>query len=214
MSKQAKQDQLWYKFLAGFIYEYESLSASGNETIRFHMESVLNKFDNLANNPAIQGKEPSVLPVTDYLIEAIKREFNRNETPIFQALKEAMGKLSWEYGYDELPEDLKNKYGFCEIIGPNGNLYSEKIISGLMLLAPGCHYPNHKHDNLEKSYICLSGEVSVNNCGVFRTNSLIYTAPGEIHKFTTGKFYSCLLLFSLIGNPEDLKKLSVDFQIN
>lgn len=212
MSKHVKQDLLWYKFLAGFIYEYESLSASGNENIRLHMESVLNSLDNLANNPIIQKKEPSTLPVTTYLKETIKRELNKNETPIFQALKEAIGMLSWKYGHNSLPEDLKTKYGFCEIIGPNGNLYSEQIISGFMLLAPGCHYPNHKNDNTEESYICLSGEVSVNNSGVFRTNSLIYAAPGEMHKLTTGKFYSCLLLFSCIGNPIDLKNYQRVFQ--
>ncbi|MFO8236609.1 MAG: dimethylsulfonioproprionate lyase family protein [Bacteroidales bacterium] len=212
MPKYPKQDLIWYKFLAGFIYEYESLSASGNETIRIHMENVLNKLDNLANDPLVQRKEPATLPVVSYLKEAIIREIDRNNTPIFQAIKEIRKNLSWEYGYNKMPEDLKTKYGYCEIIGPNGNLYSDQIISGIMLLAPGCHYPNHKHENIEESYICLSGEVSVNNTGVFRTNSLIYTAPGELHQLTTGKFYSCLLLFSWVGTPEVLSNYKLTFK--
>ena len=42
-------------------------------------------------------------------------------------------------------------------MGLQGPIQAEGLILGLVLFAPGTTYPQHRHDEIEESYISLSG---------------------------------------------------------
>ena len=73
--------------------------------------------------------------------------------------------MSQDFG----PEFLE-RYGWTELIGNRGIIYSNRIACGFLLLGPEIEYPSHRHEAKEV-YIPLTGRTQwkYNNDGwVFR----------------------------------------------
>lgn len=212
MNKKLKNSH-WTKLFAAFKFIYETASSSGNLTINNHLEDLIHGLSKTMENLTIQKKEPEKKPVCAFLQQAIHNGMEFSEAPLLKCIADVKKLLTWQYGYeDEMPEDLKQKYAYSEIIGPHGNIYSEHLITGFVLLGPACYYPKHKHTDIEESYVCLSGEVSVNNTGIFKPESIVYIPPATTHELTTGKIYPCLLAYAWMAEPEVLNNFRMTLE--
>lgn len=67
-------------------------------------------------------------------------------------------RLSWRqtYARGQLGSDMRNGYGWTELVGADGLVASAAVSAGLLLLGPHVHYPEHHHPALEH-YLPLSG---------------------------------------------------------
>jgi dimethylpropiothetin dethiomethylase len=106
---------------------------------------------------------------------------------------------------------LARKYAYAELMGPNGPVMSDKLILGIVLFAPKCTYPEHSHDGISESYICLSGSISDGNYSVFMPGSLLFNPPKRAHRVTTGDFEPTLLAYAWVGEPDKLAHQKMDF---
>jgi dimethylpropiothetin dethiomethylase len=116
-----------------------------------------------------------------------------------RALREVKDELHWEYGYERVPKALARKYAYCEILGPQGPIQCDRLILGFVLFAPNTTYPQHSHEDIEESYVSVSGAWSENNKAVYAPGSLIFNQPGDEHRITTGDRDPCLLAYAWIG---------------
>jgi len=190
---------------------YNRLDSSEKETKR-HILSVRNTLSSLIEiPPPATNKKPELKPVCRYLERAI----NTGRTGPFSTLCETLGPVSpdlgWEYGYETMPDHLYDSYAYTEIAGPKGSMYSENIAFGLVLLAPGCHYPEHRHPVIEESYLCISGSVTQNNDNVLTAGDFLYNPPGYIHSFIVNSIAACLLVYFWSADPEGLQDNSMKF---
>ena len=121
-----------------------------------------------------------------------------------RALREVKDSLSWEYGYEKVSKSLGQKYAYCEILGPQGPVQCDTLILGFVLFAPNTTYPQHSHQDIEESYVSISGAWSENNTAVYAPGSLIFNRPGDEHRITTGDRDPCLLAYAWVGPGERL----------
>ena len=94
--------------------------------------------------------------------------------------------LTWEYGYQKVPRELAKRYAYCEMMGPQGPIQAEGLILGLVLFAPGTTYPQHRHDEIEVSYLSLAEAWSENDNAVYAPGSLILNRSTQHHRITVG----------------------------
>ena len=143
--------------------------------------------------------EPARLPVVDWLGRALDRGRQTPTASLVDTIDRVQHQLAWRYGYDRVPRSLQGKYAFAELMGPKGPVVSERLILGLVLLAPGCTYPSHAHDGITESYICLSGTLSgtdyTGGTGTDRRNSC--EDPGSAGSYLDAG--TCP--FSLLADP-------------
>ena len=73
-------------------------------------------------------------------------------------IQHAAGSLTWRQSYDarQVCAHFLENYGWAEIVGLTGELASERVACGLLLLGPRTHYPPHQHE-AEEIYVPLSG---------------------------------------------------------
>ena len=109
--------------------------------------------------------------------------------------------LTWEYVYQKVPRELAKSYAYCEMMGPQGPIQAEGLILGLVLFAPGTTYPQHRHDEIEESYISLAGAWSENDNAFYAPGSLILNRSTQHHRITVGIREPCLLAYAWIGPP-------------
>jgi dimethylpropiothetin dethiomethylase len=119
--------------------------------------------------------------------------------------------LTWKYGYERMRPGLARKYAYAELMGPGGPVISNNLILGVVLFAPKCTYPEHSHDGISESYICLSGSISDSNYSVFNPGSLLFNPPRRAHRMTTGDFEPTLLAYAWTGEPDKLAHQKMDF---
>ena len=131
--------------------------------------------------------------------------------PVVRVLTRVSGQLTWRYGYERMHKSLARKYAYAELMGPNGPVLSKNVILGLVLFGPKCTYPEHSHDGISESYICLSGSVSDSNYSVFTPGSLFFNPPEKAHRMTTGDFEPTLLAYAWTGTPEKLANQRMSF---
>ncbi len=113
-------------------------------------------------------------------------------------------KLYWQYGYKEVSEEMAEKYAYAELIGPDGPMISSKIIIGLVLLGPDFIYPEHSHNQIEESYIFLSGKTIYNNRIVFGEGSFVFNQTGQKHELKTTVESPSLILYAWTGKRKVL----------
>ena len=89
-------------------------------------------------------------------------------------------------------------------MAPQGPIQAEGFILGLVLFAPGTTYPQHRHDEIEESYISLAEAWSENDNAVYALGSLILNRSTQHHRITVGIRKPCLLAYAWIGPPERL----------
>ena len=119
--------------------------------------------------------------------------------------------LTWEYGYKRVPKTLARKYAYCEVLGPQGPVKSDRMILGFVLFAPNTTYPQHSHSDIEESYVSIAGAWSENELAVYAPGSLILNKPGEEHRITTGQYDPCLLAYAWIGPDDRLAQPGMKF---
>ena len=148
---------------------------------------------------------PPLLSVGDLSVT-----FRTRAGPV-KALERVSHLLTWEYGYEKVPKTLARKYAYCEVLGPQGPVVTDRLILGFVLFAPNTTYPQHHHKEIEESYISISGNWSENDQAVYAPGSLILNRSGDNHRITTGERDPCLLAYAWIGSAEKLTKPGMNF---
>jgi len=198
------------------LHEWEMLyrhgSAGGSKAIRGHRKRVRDTLSALIDtNPAVVDRAPATLPVTAHLPRAFDLG-SRNSLPgLCRAMERVSPLLTWEYGYTRVPRALAQKYGYCEVLGPQGPVKSDRLILGFVLFAPNTTYPQHSHKDIEESYISMAGAWSENELAVYAPGSLILNKSGEEHRITTGQSDPCLLAYAWIGPNDRLAEPGMKF---
>ncbi|MAY47469.1 MAG: dimethlysulfonioproprionate lyase DddL [Rhodobacteraceae bacterium] len=195
----------WLYLLREFETLYRYGSAGGSKSIRSHRKKVRDALSSMiANNPPVLYRMPDSKPVTAHFSRALDLGERGSMQGMARALREVRSELCWQYGYAKLPRTLAQKYAFCEITGPMGPVQSERLVLGFVLFAPSTTYPQHSHNDIEESYISISGAWSENDAAVYSPGSLILNKPGDEHRITTGEPDPCLLAYAWIGSQERL----------
>ncbi|MCO6188132.1 dimethylsulfonioproprionate lyase family protein [Rhizobium sp. L1K21] len=202
----------WRYLLHEFELLYRHGSAGGSKAIRTHRKRVRDTLSAVIDaNPEIVFSEPEQKPVTAHLGRAFDLAARNGLYGISRALERLSPQLTWQYGYKSVPKALARKYAFCDILGPGGPVKSERLTLGFVLFAPNTVYPQHSHQDIEESYISVSGAWSENEQAVYAPGSLILNRPGEEHRITTGEFDPCLLAYAWIGPGERLAEPGMKF---
>ena len=193
------------------LREFEALyrfgSAGGSKVIRSHRKRVRETLSRvLAADPELVWRGAETKPVVAHFGRALDLGDRTDMRPMARALRAVRPRLAWEYGYETMPAALARNYAYCEVLGPRGPVPCAGLILGFVLFAPRTTYPQHAHDDIEESYISVSGAWSENNAAVYAPGSLILNRPGEAHRITTGETNPCLLAYAWIGPPEELAK--------
>jgi dimethylpropiothetin dethiomethylase len=184
---------------------YRFLPAGGSDKIAGHQRKVREAISRLLKSNATVHTQPRAeKPVTAHLRRALDEGRQGVLAPAVRALDAISENLSWQWGYETVPKGLQDSYAYAEIAGPNGPIYSEEIILGVVLFGPNCTYPAHAHKGITESYVCLSGAVSENHQGVYVPGSMIFNPPDHLHRITVGKSEPALLAYAWIGAKEDL----------
>lgn len=195
----------WVYLLREFEALYRYGSAGGSKAIRSHRKQVRDRLSAaIGGNPEMTLREPANKPVTAHLARALDLGERAAMQGMARALREVRDDLTWEYGYDRLPRALSQKYAYCEVLGPQGPVFSERLILGFVLFAPNTTYPQHSHQEIEESYVSIAGAWSENNAAVYAPGSLILNRPGDEHRITTGDQDPCLLAYAWVGSESRL----------
>lgn len=202
----------WLYLLREFEHLYRRGSSGGARAIRAHRRRVREALSAvIKSNPSINGREPQAKPVTAHLGRAIDLGSRQTLATFSHALQRVEGELTWEYGYEKVPRGLKNKYAYCEVLGPRGPIVSDQLILGFVLFAPNTTYPQHHHKGIEESYISIAGAWSENEAAVYAPGSLILNRTEQEHRITTGETEPCLLAYAWTGAAERLTAPTMRF---
>jgi hypothetical protein len=103
---------------------------------------------------------PSSLPVLRWLPEA-KTDAPAFSTALVGELCNSAPSLAWRQTYTvaDVGATFLENYGWSEIVGLSGELASDRIACGFLLLGPATHYPRHRHE-AEEIYVPLAGTAS------------------------------------------------------
>lgn len=203
----------WTYLLGEIETVYGYGSAGGSEIISAHRQRVREALRGVVEADAPMLPRPGdPLPVLAHFGRALDRGVEGPLTGMIRALGRLADELPWQFGYEDVPEKLTRDLGWCELLGPRGPVRSDELILGLVLLAPHTSYPQHSHDEIEESYLSLSGEWSENDAAVYAPGSLILNRSDEQHRITVGHPGPCLLLFAWVGLPERLRDPHTSFE--
>ncbi|MEW5423013.1 dimethylsulfonioproprionate lyase family protein [Amorphus sp. 3PC139-8] len=190
----------WLYLLREFEGLYRKGSAGGSTSIRSHRKRVRDTLSAvIGTNPQIVVREPTTKPVTAHFGRALDLAERGAMQNVARALREVRSQLTWEYGYDRASRSLRQKYAFCEILGPRGPVYAEDLVLGFVLFAPSTTYPQHSHPDIEESYISIAGAWSENDAAVYAPGSLILNKAAQEHRITTGEVDPSLLAYAWTG---------------
>lgn len=202
----------WQYLLRDVLELYYMGSAGGSAKIRTHMAEVRRALGKVfEDDPEIDYGPAKLLPVCEHLDRAISSSTGLRTAKVARSLESVRGVLNWKYGYERVPRGLTRKYGYTEILGPNGPVVSDRIIIGCVLFAPKTTYPAHSHKGITESYVCIAGNTSENDAGVYAPGSLIFNPPGQMHRITTADREPCLLVYAWTGTQEDLQNQKMSF---
>src|SRR6056297_3057092 len=195
----------WYRLMAGLYLTFETVYPAGSDPMMRHLGKVNAGFKKVINHPQLQQyRKPQKLPVVRYLKKTLQMGMYFNESPLYHTIGLMDHHLTWEYGYEQMPDKLADNYAFTEIIGPRGPVLSNQLIVGMVLLGPSCRYPSHRHPNLEESYVCMAGYVNINDLTVLTANSYVMIPENQSHWLSTEAEIPALLVYAWTGDPYDL----------
>jgi hypothetical protein len=150
--------------------------------------------------------------VTDHLPRALDLASHGPLSAMARTLARLEPGFRWEYGYERMPKALANRYAYAELLGPNGPVVADSLILGLVLFAPSTVYPQHAHEEIEESYVSLSGAWSENDAAVYAPGSLILNRSAHEHRITIGDRTPCLLFYAWVGPPSRLAAPGMTFK--
>ncbi len=133
---------------------------------------------------------PNRLPVLSYLPDLVV-EANTRTQHIIKILQTSAEDLSWgqTYSTEDFGTDFLEKYGWIEFIGLRGQIKSNDIACGFLLLGPDIEYPKHSHEAREV-YVPLNSQaqwVQGNGDWISRPGGIpIYHRSGLAHGMRTG----------------------------
>src|SRR6056297_1868890 len=154
----------WFYLLREVDMLYRYGSDGGSKAIRSHRRKVREMLSSVIEaNPALVQREPTIKPVTSYLSRALDIGARGAQASLARALDRVTHDLTWEYGYERVPKTLARKYAYCEFLGPQGPIPSQRLVLGFVLFAPKTVYPQHSHAEIEESYISIAGGWSEND---------------------------------------------------
>ena len=206
MTKRLQDHANWGYLLQEVRRVYRTTSSGGSARVRGHRQTVGRALDSVRrDNPPVCFPEPSELPVCVHLDRVLDNARLATLAGFARVVERLRHRLAWRYGYEHVPQELADRYAYCELIGPRGPVVTEAIIIGLVLFAPRCTYPQHSHQGITESYVAVSGAFSENDTGVYAPGSIILNGPGEAHRITTGVTDPCLLLYAWTGAPARLR---------
>jgi dimethylpropiothetin dethiomethylase len=202
----------WLYLLREYHDTFGAGSSGGSNAIRSHRRRVREQINRVVQaDPPILGRQPEDKPVTAHLGRALDLAAAGPLATMAATLRRLAHRFTWEWGYERVPRPLTKRYAYCELAGPNGPVQAERIILGLVLLAPGTTYPQHSHKEIEESYVSLAGAWSENDTAVYAPGSLIFNQPEHAHRITVGERAPCLLAYAWLGPPERLKAPGMTF---
>ncbi|NMM46324.1 dimethlysulfonioproprionate lyase DddL [Rhodospirillaceae bacterium KN72] len=202
----------WQYLVRDFYELYQTGSAGGSSKIRSHLAEVRRLLGKVfEDDPTIVEEEAVALPVCDHLSRALSNATGHRTAKLARSLDAVRDHLRWQYGYEKVPKGLTQKYGFTEIMGPRGPIFSDRIILGFVLFGPKTTYPAHSHKGITESYYCVSGNVSENDVGVYAPGSLIFNQAGHSHRITTPDREPSLLAWAWVGTAETLVNNKMTF---
>jgi len=213
----AEQDRLadqpdWGYLLQEVRYLYTHTPAGGSDPIRRHLRHVAEHVGKaVRSNPSVNPGLPQAKPVSRHFGRALDNGESTIMASFTRALAKIGDQLFWQHGYDRMPKALEQKYAYTELLGPRGPVVYDSLIVGLVLFAPRTVYPQHAHNGITESYICLSGAVSENHAGVYLPGSLILNQPQTQHRITTQDREPALLLYAWAGDKADLAGQKMTF---
>lgn len=195
----------WTYLLDEIDHVYRYGSAGGSEVIAEHRRTVRDRLQTVvdANAPLVE-RSGDPLPVLVHLGRAIDRGADGPLSGMTRALARVATSLPWELSYQNVPEKLTRDLGYCELLGPRGPVLCTDLILGLVLLAPHTTYPQHSHEDIEESYVTVSGSWSENDAAVYGPGSLIFNRLNEEHRLTVGHSGPVLLVYAWAASPERL----------
>lgn len=213
MTRTLKDHPYLTYYLQDILFWYRNGSAGGSKVINSHMKHVrvaLKKA--LKDCPDVALPEAQSKPVCFHLDRAVDNGMHGPAAGPVRMFSRIAGCLSWGYGYERMPRKLSSKYAYSELMGPRGLVRFDRLILGVVLLAPDTVYPAHSHAGITESYLCLSGTLSQNDAGVYAPGSLIYNPPEHSHRITTGRTEPCLLSYAWAGSEEALANQNMTFR--
>lgn len=195
----------WSYLLKEYYEFYRYLPSGGSAKIRSHQRAVREAIGRVRQAGAeMIFREAADKPVVGQLRRALDEGRQEKFASLIRSIDSVKHNLSWQYGYESVPKGLAGRYAFAEFAGPYGPVVIPDLILGVVLFAPGCTYPNHAHDGISESYICLSGAISENDEGVLAPGSLLFNPPGKPHRITVSDQEPSLLAYAWQGPPEKL----------
>ena len=202
----------WFYLLREVDTLYRHGSDGGSKAIRAHRRRVRDALARVIDaNPAIVARPPDAKPVVAYLPRALDIGMRGSQAALARALDRVAGALTWEYGSQRVPKALARKYAYCEVLGPQGPIPSERVVIGFVLFAPRTVYPQHSHADIEESYISIAGAWSENETAVYAPGSMILNQSGQEHRITTGDHEPCLLAYAWVGSEDRLAQPGMKF---
>lgn len=202
----------WLYLLREFELLYRPGFAGGSKTIRGHRRRVRETLSAIMDaNPPVIARAPELKPVTAHLPRAFDLGARSALPGLARATERVSHLLTWEYGYKRVPKALARKYAYCEVLGPQGPIVTDRLILGFVLFAPETTYPQHHHAGIEESYVSVSGNWSENDVAVFAPGSLILNKSGDNHRITTGERDPCLLAYAWSGPADRLTNPDMTF---
>ena len=202
----------WIYLLREIDALYRFGSDGGSLPIRSHRKRVRDRLSAaIAQNPTLIDRPAAQRPVSAHFPRALDLGERGAMQGIARALREVKDVLTWEFGYEKVTKPLSKKYAYCEILGPRGPVQCDSLILGFVLFAPNTTYPQHSHQDIEESYVSISGAWSENNNAVYAPGSLIFNRPGDEHRITTGDRDPCLLAYAWAGPVERLAAPQMKF---
>lgn len=132
-------------------------------------------------------------PVSRFMPDALKAARKGPLGDLARAFAAAEPQSDWvqnpNYTAMTMGADFVANYGYVELVGPKRPFESAKLLVGFLLLGPGTHYPDHRHEAVE-TYHVIAGAAQWWREGqdwrIERPGAAIYHRSGEAHAMRAG----------------------------
>ena len=198
----------WHEVLRELETIFLSRQDAGSAESR-HIEQLLKNMEYLRDDISVQERPPQSLDVNRRFPVRTFVDKTTDYAALISDLDQVSEMLRWEQGYENIPEDLKDSFAYCHLMGVNSHIYSEKMVIGLMLLAPRTDYPAHKHEDIQSLYLCLTGKPTING-SLLGSGDTYFVETSSPHEIRTGDAPT-LLLYSWLGNKRALVENRMKF---
>jgi len=139
----------------------------------------LSTYANMPENslPYVAQKSRTLPVVT--LLEDLAGKCNTDTEPLTQAIIDGAGDLRWQQSYsvDQVGDAYLEKYGWFNLISPDGPFVSSELRLSIGMWGQGLYYPEHWHEPEEKYCVLAGGAKFIAKGRLPR----VVTAGGVVH---------------------------------